>query len=154
MSEKAQKIKVLFLCTGNACRSQMAEGLARALRSDCIDAYSAGLDPRGLDPMAIEVMAEAGLDISSQRSKHVDQMKDIQFDYVITLCDGAHESCPVFPGKAKHMHAGFPDPPSLASHAPDKQQALGYYRMVRDQIKRFIEGMPGNLTDREHKNER
>lgn len=153
MSEKAQRIKVLFICTGNACRSQMAEGWARALRSELIEAYSAGLNPHGLDAMAIEVMAEAGVDISSQRSKHIDQFRDFQFDYVITLCDSAHESCPVFPGKAKHIHVGFPDPPSLASHATNKQQALGCYRMVRDQIKRFIEGIPENLTDKEHRDE-
>ena len=95
-----EKIKILFLCTGNSCRSQMAEGWARALRSDCIEAYSAGIETHGMNPRAMRVMAEAGVDISGQRSKHVDELKDVRFDYVVTVCDNAAESCPRFPGFA------------------------------------------------------
>src|SRR5437660_4008548 len=97
------KVKVLFLCTGNSCRSQMAEGFARALRGDLIEAYSAGVEPHGMNPRAVKVMAEAGVDISRQRSKHVDEFKDVPLDYVVTVCDHANETCPTFPGKVKRV---------------------------------------------------
>lgn len=145
MSQDHQKMKILFLCTGNSCRSQMAEGWARALKSDSIDAYSAGIETHGLNPNAVKVMTEAGVDISTHRSKHVDELKDIAFDYVVTVCDHAHESCPLFPGKTRVVHVGFDDPPRLADAAKSEEDAIGHYRRVRDEIRRFVEGLPASL---------
>lgn len=139
------KLKVLFLCTGNSCRSQMAEGWARALKSDVIEPYSAGIETHGMNPNAVKVMAEAGVDISGQRSKHVDELEGIEFDYVVTVCDNAHESCPLFPGKTKVLHKGFDDPPRLAKDAATEEEALDSYRRVRDEIRKFVDEMPGNL---------
>jgi arsenate reductase len=138
---------VLFLCTGNSCRSQMAEGWARHLRAKSLKAYSAGIETHGLNPRAVAVMGEAGVDISNQRSKHLDELADVAFDYVVTVCGHAHESCPVFPGGAKVIHHGFDDPPRLARDAADEQEALGHYRRVRDEIRAFIETLPGFLRD-------
>ncbi len=139
-------ITVLFLCTGNSCRSQMAEGWARALKSDSIDPYSAGIETHGLNPDAVRVMAESGVDISHQRSKHVSELKEITFDYVVTVCGHAHENCPVFPGKSKIVHVGFPDPPKLAEEVESAEEKLDCYRMVRDKIRAFIETLPEALT--------
>ena len=105
------KTKILFLCTGNSCRSQMAEGWARKLKGDSIEPYSAGIETHGLNPHAVRVMAEAGVDITGQRSKNVAELRDIAFDYVVTVCGHARENCPVFLGKAQVVHAGFDDPP-------------------------------------------
>jgi thioredoxin type arsenate reductase len=139
MQEAKRKLKVLFLCTGNSCRSQMAEGWARHLKGDVIEAYSAGIKPGDIDPNAVKVMAEAGVDISHHHSKHVDEIKDIPFDLVVTVCDQARESCPLFPGKTKVIHVGFDDPPRLAENSENKEEALNYYRRVRDEIRTFIE---------------
>jgi arsenate reductase len=133
------KPKVLFLCTGNACRSQMAEGWARRLKGDQIEAYSAGVEPHGMNPLAVKVMAEAGADISGHHSKHLNELAGVAFDYVITVCDNANESCPVFPGKVKRLHVGFDDPPRLAKDATTEEEALGHYRRVRDEVRHFIE---------------
>ena len=114
------KLKILFLCTGNSCRSQMAEGWSRHLKDDAIEPFSAGTQPKGLDLMAAQVMAEAGVDISGQRSKAVDEVMDIDFDYVVTVCDRAHETCPVFPGGAVIRHVGFEDPPAVARNASQR----------------------------------
>ena len=138
----SDKLKVLFLCTGNSCRSQMAEGWARHLKNDCVEPYSAGIETHGLNPNAVKVMAEAGVDISGQHSKHLDELKTIHFDYVITVCDNAHESCPMFPGKTKVIHVGFDDPPRLAKQAKSEQDALNCYRRVRDELKEFIQKLP------------
>ena len=132
-------LKVLFLCTGNSCRSQMAEGWSRRLKGDQIEAYSAGIETHGLNLDAVRVMAEAGADISGQRSKHVSELHDVEFDYVVTVCDHAHESCPVFPGKAKVIHVGFDDPPRLAANAKTEEERLAPYRRVRDEIRAFVE---------------
>lgn len=140
-----EKLKVLFLCTGNSCRSQMAEGWARALKSARIEAYSAGIEVHGLDRRAVEVMAEAGVDISGHRSKNVQELMDIDFDYVVTVCGHAHETCPVFPGKARVVHVGFDDPPALARDARTEQEALGHYRRVRDEIKAFVGQLPETM---------
>ncbi len=140
------RMKVLFLCTGNACRSQMAEGWARAMRQDVIDAYSAGVDPQGLNPRAVRAMAESGVDISSHRSKHVVELKDVEFDYVITVCDHAHESCPLFPGRTKVVHVGFEDPPRLARDAKTEGEAMAHYRRVRDEIRDFVQGIEAVLS--------
>lgn len=146
MAPADRKLVVLFLCTGNSCRSQMAEGWARALKSGEIDAYSAGTNPHGMNRLAIAAMAEAGVDISGHTSKHVDGLRDVAFDYVVTVCDSAHEHCPLFPGKAKIVHFGFEDPPLLAKDAPSDAEALPHYRRVRDEIRRFVERLPGALV--------
>ncbi|MEW6500609.1 MAG: arsenate reductase ArsC [Thermodesulfobacteriota bacterium] len=140
-----RKLTVLFLCTGNSCRSQMAEGWARHLKGEVIEAYSAGIAGHGMNGRAVAAMAEAGVDISHQWSKTVDELPAVGFDYVVTLCGHANETCPIFPGNAKRIHRGFDDPPQLAANAASEEEALGHYRRVRDEIKKFIEGMPGNL---------
>ena len=144
-TEKNMKKSILFLCTGNSCRSQMAEGWARKLKGDVFDVFSAGVKRHGLNPDAVAVMAEAGVDISGQRSKTVGDLPAVEFDSVVTLCGHAAETCPFFPGKTRRIHAGFDDPPSLAGNAVSRQEALGHYRRVRDEIRAFVEAMPENL---------
>lgn len=141
-----QKLKILFLCTGNACRSQMSEGWARRLKGDLIEAYSAGVAPHGVDPRAVQVMAEAGVDISGHTSKHLDDLADVLFDYVVTVCDNAAESCPIFPGRVQKLHHSFQDPPRLAREATTEDEALSHYRRVRDEIRAFIETLPEALA--------
>jgi len=142
---KDKKLRVLFLCTGNSCRSQMAEGWARALKARSILPFSAGVVKHGLNPLAVRVMAEQGIDISGQVSKTVDELPSTDFDYVVTVCDNARESCPVFPGQARMVHRSFDDPPRLAREAATEEEALGHYRRVRDQIRRFVETLPESL---------
>jgi arsenate reductase (thioredoxin) len=149
MQSIVEKLKILYLCTGNSCRSQMAEGWTRRLKSDAIDAYSAGVEPHGIDPRAVKVMAEVGVDISGQASKHLDTLHAIEFDYVITLCDQANESCPVFFGKTKRVHMGFDDPPKLAANTSTEEEAMAQYRRVRDEIKSFVEKLP-EVLEEEH----
>ena len=139
------KTRILFLCTGNSCRSQMAEGWTRALRSDGFEVFSAGMERHGVNPDTVRVMAEAGVDISGQTSKTVDDLPTMDFDYVVTLCGHANENCPFFPGPVKRVHAGFDDPPALARETADPDEALGHFRRVRDEIRAFVEGMPGTL---------
>ncbi len=141
------RLKILFLCTGNSCRSQMAEGWARHLKGDVIEAYSAGIEVHGLNPNAVRVMAEAGVDIRGQRSKHVNELKDLAFDCVVTVCDHARESCPLFPGGTKVIHVGFDDPPRLAQGAKSEEEALAAYRRVRDEIRAFVEALPRALEN-------
>jgi len=131
------KTKILFLCTGNSCRSQMAEGWARYLRGDEFEVYSAGLEKHGLNPNALKVMSEAGVDISGHESQLLSEL-DVEFDVVVTVCANAHESCPVFSGDAKVIHHGFDDPPRLAKTAKTEEEALDHYRRVRDEIKDFL----------------
>ncbi len=145
MQKADGKIAVLFLCTGNSCRSQMAEGWTRHLRGDRIAAYSAGIETHGLNPSAVKVMGEAGVDISMHQSQRLDAFKDINFDYVVTVCGHAHENCPVFPGKTKRVHVGFDDPPKLAAALDDPARKLNCYRRVRDQIKAYVETLPNSL---------
>jgi arsenate reductase len=147
MPDERNIVKLLFLCTGNACRSQMAEGWTRFLRGGQVEAHSAGIEPHGLDPRAVQVMAEAGVDISSHRSKHVDELSEASFDYVITVCGHANENCPVFPGGTRVIHFGFEDPPKLARSATSEKEALGHYRRVRDEIRAFVERLPAVLTE-------
>jgi arsenate reductase len=137
MCPAKDKIKVLFVCTGNSCRSQMAEGWARHLKGDIIEAYSAGVWPVGVHPRAIRIMAEAGVDISDQTSKHVDEFRGT--DFVVTLCDNARQQCPVFPGKAKLIHKAFEDPVAVIGSEKEIMQA---FRRTRDDIKAFIETLP------------
>jgi len=123
----------------------MAEGWARHLKSDSIEAYSAGIEKHGMNQSVIKVMAEAGVDISGQVSKLVNDLPTMDFDYVITVCDHAHEACPLFPGKAKIIHKGFGDPPRLAANTETEEDALNCYRKVRDEIKVYIESLPSVL---------
>ncbi len=139
------KTKILFLCTGNSCRSQMAEGWARHLKGGLIDAWSAGIEKHGLNDRAVRAMAEAGVDISSHTSKQVEDLPDLDFDWVVSVCGHAHETCPVFPGRAKVVHVGFDDPPKLALGAKTEDEALAHYRRVRDEIRAFVESLPGAL---------
>ena len=141
------RLKVLFLCTGNSCRSQMAEGWARHLKRELIEPFSAGIEPQSLDRRAVAVMAEAGVDISAQRSKSLHELIEVPFDHVVTVCSEAHERCPVFPGHAKVIHVGFDDPPRLAATARTEQEALAHYRRVRDQIRDFVMTLPQSLGD-------
>jgi len=141
-----RKLKILFLCTGNSCRSQMAEGWCRHLKNDSIEAYSAGVEKHGLNKHAVQVMAEDGVDISSHTSKLVTEFSGTNLDFVITVCDHAHESCPLFPGKAKIVHKCFDDPPRLAAEATTEEEALNCYRKVRDEIKAYILQLPDILV--------
>ena len=139
------KLKVLFLCTGNSCRSQMAEGWARALHGDCIEPFSAGTSPGRLDPRAAQIMREAGVDISGHRSKHFQELLGSSFDAVVTVCDSANESCPIFPGATRRLHVDFEDPPRSAAAAVTDDEALGHYRRIRDEIRAFVEALPSSL---------
>ena len=142
MSEAKDKIKVLFLCTGNSCRSQIAEGWARHLKSNVIEAFSAGISPIGVSRQAIKVMAEAGVDISMHHSEQIDDYSEIDFDYVVTLCENAAENCPVFSGEARIVHRSFNDPYFATG---GEEQIMAVFRKVRDDIKAFVETMPGSL---------
>jgi len=133
-------MKILFLCTGNSCRSRMAEGWAKKLKAKEFEAHSAG---------TVEAMLEAGVDISGQRSKHVNEVLDEGFDWVVTLCGGARETCPVFPGAAQVVHRGFEDPPKLSANAASREEAMAHYRRVRDEIRAFIESLPESLEQLE-----
>ena len=137
-----KKTKILFLCTGNSCRSQMVEGWARKLKSECIQAYSAGTETHGLNPYAVRVMAEVGVDISHQRSKLVDEFRGSAFDYIVTVCGHAYENCPVFPVGIKTFHVGFDDPPAMAAACDTDEEKLNCYSIVRDQIRGFIQPLP------------
>ena len=139
------KQRVLYLCTGNSCRSQMAEALTNALRGREFEAHSAWVEPKAVDPRAVKVMAEIGIDISGQASKSLDQFIGQPWDWVVTLCDHARESCPLFPGVAKRVHKGFDDPPYLAASAANEEEALRHYRRVRDEIRAMVEGLPRSL---------
>jgi arsenate reductase len=146
----SKKLKILFLCTGNSCRSQMAEGWVRHLKGDVIEAHSAGINAQGLNPLAVKVMAEAGVDIAHCESKTVDTMLDQDLDVVVTVCGHAHETCPMFPGKANIIHVGFDDPPALAQNCGSETEALVHYRRVRDEIRAFAETLPSALEKRLH----
>lgn len=143
------KQKILFLCTGNSCRSQMGEAWCRALQSDRYEAYSAGTIAKGLNPKMVQVMKELGIDPTlHQTSKTLKSLLDagVQLDLVVTVCGHAHETCPIFPGgKTRVVHVGFEDPPELEKTAATPEEALGHYRRVRDEIRTFVAGLPGTL---------
>lgn len=141
------KQRVLFLCTGNSCRSQMAEGLTNTLLGDRFEAYSAGTEPQGLNSLAVRAMKERGIDISGRDSKHVRDLLHLDLDYVVTVCDHAAETCPVFPGRAVVMHHGFEDPPKLAEGASTEEEAMAHYRRVRDEIEEFVKTLPETLSN-------
>ena len=133
------RMKILFLCTGNSCRSQMAEGLARHIVGDRVEAFSAGTLPQKVNPFAVKVMEEIGVDITHHFSKSIDSLRAYSFDLVITVCDDAHEQCPVWLGRGKVIHHSFDDPPKLALSATTEAEALVSYRRVRDEIRSYIE---------------
>ncbi|MCK5706401.1 MAG: arsenate reductase ArsC [Candidatus Aureabacteria bacterium] len=139
------KKKILFLCTGNSCRSQMAEGWAKKLKSNEFESYSAGIETHGLNPYVVKAMLEAGVDISKHQSKLLDALKDIVFDYVVTVCDNASKTCPVFPGKTEIIHKGFDDPPKLAKNEKTEEDKLKHYKRVRDEIRKFVERLPNSM---------
>ncbi len=146
----SEKLTVLYLCTGNSCRSQMAEGWTRHLKGDVINSLSAGIETHGLNPNAVKVMAEVGIDIGSQCSQNINEFEGTKIDYMITVCGHAHETCPVFPTDCKVTHVGFPDPPKmakeLAAEGASEEEQLNCYREVRDEIKSFVETLPDSLT--------
>ncbi|MDP1661911.1 MAG: arsenate reductase ArsC [Phycisphaerales bacterium] len=139
-------MRIAFLCTGNSCRSQMAEGWARSLRADRFDALSAGTKPTTVNPLAVRVMAEVGVDISAQRSKHIADLAAESIDLVVTVCNAARESCPILPGVHRTVHRVFDDPPHLAASASSEEEALPHYRRVRDEIRAFILSLPDALN--------
>ena len=149
----SEKLNVLFLCTGNSCRSQMAEGLTRHLKGEVINAYSAGIETHGLNPNAVKVMAEIGIDISGQKSQNITEFSDVKIDHMITVCGHAHETCPVVPIDRQIKHVGFPDPPKmakeLAEEGASEDSQLDCYRNVRDEIKTFVESLPDHLNGAE-----
>jgi arsenate reductase len=148
---KKDKLKILFMCTGNSCRSQMAEGWARKLKSDCIETFSAGVYPVAISLRAIKVMAEVDVDISGQYPKHVNDLLNIDFDYVITLCDNAREVCPVYPGKTKMIHKPFSDPSFLTG---SDETVMDAFRKVRDEIRDFILSLPESLKENKNHSEK
>ena len=146
----AATLKILFLCTGNSCRSQMAEGWTRHLKGQEFEAYSAGVERHGMNPYAVRVMAEAGVDISGQSSKLIDELPEVAFDVVVTVCDNANENCPYFPGAVRRVHKAFGDPPKLAAELPPgsgEEAVLDVYRRVRDEVRDFVKGMPETLRN-------
>lgn len=135
---------IMFLCTGNSCRSQMAEGFCRKYWGDRFNVYSAGTKKHGMNERAIKVMKERGVDLSSHYSKTVDELPEVTFDFVVTVCDHAHENCPYFPG-GKVIHVGFQDPPALTRDMQDEEEILAVYRRVRDEIETSIRELPSIL---------
>ena len=135
-----EKKKILFLCTGNSVRSQMAEGLMRHFRGDEFEVYSAGVEPKGVNSLAIEVMREIGIDISHQGSKHLDEYREERFDYIVTLCDHAATTCSLFPGEGKIIHRGFRDPAKVEGSEEEKKEV---FRKMRDEIKEFVLSFSG-----------
>lgn len=142
----ARKIpKVLFICTGNACRSQMAEGWVKHLKPGILEAYSAGIEKHGLDPLAVKVMAEVGVDISKQKSKLLSDLDETNFDYLITVCNIANETCPIVPANIKRVHHSFDNPPKIAATLKSQKAIIALYCRVRDEIRDFVKSMPDNL---------
>jgi len=123
----------------------MAEGWTKYLKGDQIEAYSAGIETHGLNPNAVKVMAESGVDITNQKSENIKDYLDLDLDYVVTVCGHAHENCPVFQGNATVVHHGFDDPPFLAKSKETKEEKLDCYRRVRDEIKSFVQQLPTNI---------
>jgi arsenate reductase (thioredoxin) len=137
--------RILILCTGNSARSQMAEGLLRQIAGDAAEVHSAGVAPSKVRPEAIAVMCEIGIDISPHRSKSVDEFVGDPFDYVITVCDNANETCPNFPGATKRIHWSFPDPASVEG---SEEHRLAAFRKSRDEIRETLESFAASLEER------
>jgi arsenate reductase len=138
-------LKILFLCTHNSCRSQMAEGWAKKIIGAKALTYSAGTDPSTIDPLAVKVMRESGIDISGQRSKSISELSNVDFDMVITVCDNAKESCPLWLKTTKKIHKNFTDPSAISKTLKDENEILNNYRKTRDEIKDFILDISKNL---------
>ncbi|MBN1378518.1 MAG: arsenate reductase ArsC [Gammaproteobacteria bacterium] len=145
------KCSILFLCTGNSCRSQMAESWLKHLHTDRYEAYSAGIEAHGLNMLAVKAMAEVGIDIGKYKSKTVDELPVDATDYVISVCGHADKNCPVLPAKIKRLHIGFDDPPKLAADAKNEEEAMQHYRRVRDEIRTFIEQIDSYLKKDSYK---
>ncbi len=126
----------------------MAEGFAHHVIGKTVIPFSAGIEAKGLDPYAVRVMKESGIDISDQHSKTVDKLTGIEFDYCITLCGHAEENCPVFPAKTKIIHRGFDDPPKLAANAKSEEEIICHYRRIRNEIRKYIEILPASLKSK------
>ena len=137
--------RILYLCTGNSCRSQMAEGWTRHLKSGVLEPASAGIEPSIVDPRAIQVMAEVGVDLTGQSSKHLDDVMETGFDFVVTVCSDAAEACPIFRGDALVVHQPFDDPPRLAKPGDSEEAILTQYRRVRDELRAYVESLPEAL---------
>ncbi len=142
MAHRKSKISVLYLCTGNSCRSQIAEGLTNMLKGDVIAAHSAGTAPAGIHPLTRTVLGEVGVDLSSHRSKHVDEFAGKTFDYIVTLCGSAAENCPRFPGRAKVVHVPFEDP---AGAEGSEEERLHLFRKTREAIREYVVNLPVDL---------
>ena len=141
-----KQMKILILCTGNSCRSQMAEGFLRSF-DEKLEVFSAGTHPeKEINPRTVIVMNELGIEMRGNKPRHVDIYKNSDFDYVITVCGHANENCPAFPGQAKVVHVGFDDPPKLAANAQTEEESLSHYRRVRDEIKAFVQQLPVGLS--------
>lgn len=140
----SKKPDILFLCTGNSCRSQMAEGWCKHLHGAKFNAYSAGTTTHGMNPRAVKAMANAGADISKHFSKAVAELSHIKFDVVFTVCSDADENCPIFPG-ARVIHVGFDDPPRLTKHMDDENMIMSVYERVCGEIRAFVEGIPARI---------
>ena len=143
------KRRILFLCTGNSCRSQMAEGWTRSLKSEDWEVESAGIEAHGLNPHAVRVMRESGVDISSQKSQRVSDLLTTDFDLVVTVCDHAEANCPTLPGAQRVVHVPFDDPPQSAAAEETEEGTLVHYRRVRDEIRDFVAGLPDSLPERD-----
>lgn len=142
--------KILFLCTGNSCRSQMAEGFCKHYHAGVYECFSAGIEAHRLNTSAVEVMNEVGIDISDQKSKTVAQLPDVEFDYVVTVCGDADENCPFFPAKTKKLHIGFDDPAKHQNDMPDDQK-MDVFRRVRNEIRQMVLNLPKLLSGDEKK---
>lgn len=138
------KKNILFLCTGNSCRSQMAEGFGEKYWGNEFNVYSAGTKKHGLNSRAVQVMGEIGIDISSHYSKTTEELPEIKFDYIVTVCDSANEACPYFPG-GQVIHVGFEDPPALTKNVKDEEEVLRVYRRVRDEIEQAVKNLKQHL---------
>jgi len=144
------KPNLLFVCTGNSCRSQMAEGWARHLHGDKLNPFSAGIKLRRIDRLAVKVMKEAGVDISAQETHDVRDFLTEDIDFVVTVCSEAAKTCPVFPGKVKMVYRPFDDPPALTEEAAREEEKLVVYRRVRDEIRDYVDKLPELLGFSRH----
>lgn len=144
------KTKLLYLCTGNSCRSQMAEAWTRHLKGDLYEVYSAGIEAHGLNPNMVKVMGEVGIDVTGQTSDLVTKFFDTGLEIVVSVCGHADQNCPVFPGKVRRIHQGFDDPPKLArelaAQGASEEEQLVPYRRVRDEVKAWVETLPGAIA--------
>lgn len=143
--EATHKPAILFLCTGNSCRSQMAEGWAKSLHGERYRVYSAGIEAHGLNPQAVQIMQEAGVDITGQQSQRLEELADVELDIVVTVCGHADANCPVVPLNCRKLHVPFDDPPALAKAAVSEAVGLQHYRRVRDEIREFVQRLPEML---------